>query len=111
MRTGFSLHHRIEGGKNGVACLTRANVATTIPALSHLEGTRMLRLADRNLSWPLDDRVLVWLAGHWHEDVTNYHAKKAGSMSDRFMPHQLSHLDEHYLQVLRDRLRAIGILA
>lgn len=58
-------------------------------------------------AWPFEDRVLVWLAEHWRDDVARYHRDAGHDMAKRFEPHQLAHIDEHYREKLRGRLKGI----
>jgi hypothetical protein len=80
----------------------------TMPLASRHRHKVMPLLPAATGLWPFEDLILVWLADHWREDVTKYHAKQSGSMSERFGRHQLERLDDHYLAKLRDRLRSIG---
>ena len=40
--------------------------------------------------WPFGDRVLVWLAPHWREDIEKYLDSSADNMAQRFAQHQLA---------------------
>jgi len=55
--------------------------------------------------WPFSDRVLVWLAPHWREDIEKFRSSSADSMTRRFDQHQLAKLDLHYEIQLRLRLQ------
>jgi hypothetical protein len=44
-------------------------------------------------TWPFMDRVLLWLAPTFREDIERYHAGNGPSMRDRFDERQLETLD------------------
>jgi hypothetical protein len=64
----------------------------------------LAELTDTNPDWPFEDRVLVWLGGHWLEDIAKYHDDGSRGMTDMLQEHQIEHLDEHYLHQLQDWL-------
>ena len=61
-------------------------------------------LGPESAGWPFEDRVLIWLPGHWNEDVAKYHTGSGPEMAKRFDPDQLEHLDDYYCEKLRQRL-------
>jgi len=86
--------------------------------LSFMESClpRTMELANRNKplisssmemqpnDWSFGDRVLVWLAEHWKDDVEKYRSSGRGSMAEQFNSFQLEHLDEHYESKLRSKI-------
>lgn len=62
------------------------------------------KLGPNGEDWPFEDRVLIWLAEHWSEDIAGYHTGSGAEMARRFDPDQLEHLDDHYSEKLRRRL-------
>ena len=52
----------------------------------------------------LRDRVLIWLAPHWEENVDIFHRSTGKDMQNWFEPHQLEHMDAHYFEVLKAKL-------
>ena len=81
------------------SCLPR----TMALAQGHRRTLKVL-IGEGNRRWPLGDRVLVWLAPHWREDIENYRSSSAGNMVERFAQRQLDRMDEHYERELRRRL-------
>lgn len=74
--------------------------------LAESHRARLIRdLAEVHTEWPFEDRVLVWLADHWTEDVAGFHSGRAPEMSAKFTPEQLRHLDQHYRDKLAVRLK------
>lgn len=53
---------------------------------------------------PFEDRVLIWLAAHWKDDVENYHRADGKGMTEWFQSHVLERMDDHYHSLLRSRL-------
>ena len=62
------------------------------------------RLAGIEEELPFEDRVLLWLAPDWSDDVQKYHRANGKALAEWLQPHQLEHLDEHYYSVLKSRL-------
>ena len=65
--------------------------------------TALMGNGDRQ--WPFGDRVLVWLAPHWREDIEKYLNSSADNMAQRFAQHQLARMDLYYEKLLRVRLQ------
>lgn len=54
--------------------------------------------------WSYEDRVLVWLAGHWRNEVETFYRDLGGTIAEMFEAEQLEHLDDHYCTQLKARL-------
>ena len=63
-------------------------------------------LKEIEAKWPFEDRILVWLADHWLDDVRRFHADAGPDMSEQFTRQQLHHLDDQYCDKLRAWLKA-----
>lgn len=85
------------------SCLSR-----TLALASKHKRRILPELAGTDSTWPFADRVLVWLADHWRNDVERYHRKGTPSLAELLKEHQLEHLDEHYRNELRARLKHRG---
>ena len=95
-RPDFSLHQEPSFSES---CLPKTM------AVARRHRRRILReLKLTPPTWPFEDRVLVWLAPHWTDDVAKYHASSGREMAKRFDADQLLHLDEHYCVQLLLRL-------
>lgn len=86
------------------SCLPR-----TIALAQRFQGSLMGRLPPLNALMPFEDRVLLWLAPNWAEDVVAFHAaaRRRSGLIDRFTPNQVEHFDEVYERELRSRLDAL----
>lgn len=84
------------------SCLPR----TIALALKH-KRRLLAELVGPDEAWPFPDRVLVWLAEHWRENVEAYHRGSAPAMAGKLQSHQLERLDQHYYDSLRSRIRRL----
>lgn len=55
--------------------------------------------------WPFQDKVLVWLAPTFREDVRHFHRNNGPSIAGIFKEHQLEHLDKDLAKQLCERLQ------
>jgi len=55
--------------------------------------------------WPFQDKVLVWLAPIFRDDVRHFHRNNGPSIDGLFEEHQLNHLDRDLAKQLSERLK------
>jgi len=58
--------------------------------------------------WPFQDKVLVWLAPTFREDVRHFHRNNGPSIAGIFKEHQLEHLDRDLAKQLSERLQNLA---
>jgi hypothetical protein len=58
--------------------------------------------------WPFQDKVLVWLAPTFREDVRHFHRNNGPSIAGIFKEHQLEHLDRDLAKQLSERLQNLS---
>jgi len=58
--------------------------------------------------WPFQDKVLVWLAPTFLEDVRHFHRNDGPSIAGIFKEHQLEHLDRDLAKQLSERLQNLS---
>ncbi len=59
--------------------------------------------------WPFQDKVLVWLAPTFREDVRHFHRNNGPSIAGIFKEHQLEHLDRDLAKQLRERVQNLTL--
>ena len=64
------------------------------------------KLADANIPeiWQFEDRIFIWLLPNFKKDVNNYYSEKGPNLYDMFQEHQIKHIDEELLRMLKEEL-------
>ena len=86
---------------------SECDLPLTMKIAEHSKKLLIPKLHQFPREWPFQDRVLVWIASTFREDVAKFHSRNGPCMAAIFEEHQIQHLDEDLSKRLCGLLRKL----